>query len=184
MGVCRLPGPLAIHRGVHLLVRHNLGHPSGQRPLQLLITDSGQGPGDGSGVGKTLPDKPQGILESCQGRSGEEGYMGHRGLPAYQAQKGQPEYDLNGMRDSFGPPGILPLAPDNRSEIPPPPSPNTPHLTSPSLIDLSLRLSNRHDLLDKCWTNYQRCAILDPTQQGFQIRNLALQHLSLPIRRI
>ena len=38
--------------------------------------------------------------------------------------------------------------------------------------------------IPECWTNRQHWAILGPTQQGFQIRNLTLQYLSLPIQRI
>ena len=104
--VLGLLGPLAVHRGVHLLVRHHASHPSGQGPLQLLIRNPSQGAGDSGSVGWMVSEKTQRLLQCRPVHPGEEGDVGHGGLAADQAQQGQPQNGLKGMAHSPGPPGV------------------------------------------------------------------------------
>ena len=62
-GVRGLPGPPAVHRGAQLPVRCHPGHPSAQGRPATASREPRPGCGDGGGVGRPVPDKPQGLLE-------------------------------------------------------------------------------------------------------------------------
>ena len=130
VGVLGLLGPLAVHRGVQFPVRHHVGHPTGQGLLQPLMRDPRQGARDGGGVGRMIPEDPQGLLQSRPVHPGEEGDVGHGGLTADQAQQGQTQNGLKGMSDPSGHPGVRHLLQALEQRFLRLHNPHTSHLSS------------------------------------------------------